>query len=256
MRTNGRKHHAFAWALAAAMAATIGGEAFAQAGKKVAGPYLRAEIGYSQARDADFVEDNPAAPDCFLFSASGGCGSQLNNLGSTVEYGIGIGYRFNPLFRLDLSYGSRGNYNLQGWDSAGTYFDPKVSSDSIMLTAFIDIPYKIADRVQPYVGIAVGRSRNKMDSINWHDPGPPSSNGTLNGASSKNSTAWQFTLGAAISLTDSWILDLGYRYSDMGEFQKNAGPDQAGNFNGTGFTSSATGNLRANEFFAGVRYDF
>lgn len=44
--------------------------------------------------------------------------------------------------------------------------------------------------------------------------------------------------------------------SDMGEFQKPAGPDQSGNFNGTGTTSSATGKLRANEFFANVRYDF
>ncbi len=42
----------------------------------------------------------------------------------------------------------------------------------------------------------------------------------------------------------------------MGEFQKPAGPDQSGNLNGTGTTSSATGKLRANEFFANVRYDF
>lgn len=224
--------------------------------RNVAGPYVRVGLTYSKASGADFKEDNAAAPNCFLFSAGGGCGSTLSSLGSSVGIDVGVGYRINPLFRVDLSYGRRGGYNLQGWDTALTYFDPPVTSDAVMFNGFFDIPYVIADRVQPYVGLAIGRSSNKVDSINWLDPGPPSSNGTLNAGNTTKSTAYQFTLGAAITLTGKWILDLGYRYSDMGEFKKNAGPDQSGNFNGTGTTSSATGKLRANEFFANVRYDF
>jgi opacity protein-like surface antigen len=220
------------------------------------GPYVRAEVGYTWALNANFKEDDPASPDCFLFSATGGCGSTLDNLGSSVSYGIGIGYRISPLFRVDLSYVHSGNYNLQGWDSAGTYFDPQVSSNAVMFNGFFDIPYKFGDRVQPYVGLSVGSSRNKMNSLNWYDPGPPASNGTLNAATTNNSFAWQLTLGAAITVTDAWILDVGYRYNDMGEFQKAAGPDQSGNFTGTGFSSSAAGNLRTNEIFADMRYNF
>lgn len=257
MRTDGGRTRAIVWMVAAATAALVSGGAIAQSGGKPgAGPYVRAGVSYSKATSADFKEDNPTAPNCFLFSAGGGCGSQLDSAGSSFGFDIGVGYRISPLFRVDVSYGRRGGYNLQGWDSAGTYFDPPVTSDAVMFNGFFDIPYKIAGRVQPYVGLAIGRTSNKVDALNWHDPGPPASNGTLNASSSTKSTAYQLTLGAAVTLTGAWILELGYRYSDMGEFKKSAGPDQAGNFNGTGTTTSATGKLRANELFANVRYDF
>lgn len=257
MRTDGGRTRAIVWMVAAATAALVSGGAIAQSsGKPGAGPYVRAGVSYSKATSADFKEDNPTAPNCFLFSAGGGCGSQLDSAGSSFGFDIGVGYRISPLFRVDVSYGRRGGYNLQGWDSAGTYFDPPVTSDAVMFNGFFDIPYKIAGRVQPYVGVAIGRTSNKVDALNWHDPGPPASNGTLNASSSTKSTAYQLTLGAAVTLTGAWILELGYRYSDMGEFKKSAGPDQAGNFNGTGTTTSATGKLRANELFANVRYDF
>jgi len=44
------------------------------------GPYVRAEVGYSMARDANFREDNPASPDCFLFVTGTTCGGTLNDL--------------------------------------------------------------------------------------------------------------------------------------------------------------------------------
>jgi hypothetical protein len=55
-----------------------------------------------------------------------------------------------------------------------------------------------------------------------------------------------------------WILDVGYRYSDLGEFKKPAGPDQsgtAGTFTASGSTTSATGKLRTNEILFSLRRD-
>ena len=217
------------------------------------GPYLSVQAGYSWGSDANFKEDNPNSPDCFIFTGAA-CGGTLNNLGSSPVFGIGIGYRFSPMFRADISYQKRSGYNLSGYDPAGTYFDPDVSSDAVMLAGYYDIPHKIAGKAQPYVGVAIGRSKNKMDALNWNDPG--CCMGTLNGGGSNNSTAYQLTLGAAWTVANNWVLDVAYRYTDLGDFKKPAGADQSGNFTGTGVTTSATGKLRGNELILGLRYEF
>jgi opacity protein-like surface antigen len=218
------------------------------------GLYVGVQVGYSDSQKARFQEDNPGSPDCFLYTSATACGGQLNHLGSSAVYGVSVGYRINPMFRVDVSYQRRSGYNLSGSDPAGTDYDPKVKSDSVMVSGFFDIPYKIGGRVQPFVGAAIGRSRNTMDALNWNDPGCCS--GTFNPGQSHNSTAWQLTLGAAITIVERLVLDIAYRYSDMGEFTKAAGQDQSGTFNASGMTTSATGKLRANEFLFGMRYGF
>ncbi len=218
------------------------------------GPYLTAQVGYSKARGANFKEDNPSSPDCFLYVTATTCGGTLDSLGSSPVFGVSVGYRISPMFRVDVGYQRRGGYNLSGWDPAGTYYDPTVSSDAMMVSGFLDFPYKIAGQVQPFAGLAVGRSKNKMDALRWTDPG--CCTGVLNDGSTNNSTAWQATLGAAISLVKGWVLDVSYRYADMGEFKKPVGADQVGNFSGSGMTTSATGKLRSNELLLAVRYEF
>jgi opacity protein-like surface antigen len=220
------------------------------------GVYLKLDSGWAWGKSAGFQEDDPSSPDCFLVvtaTPTTTCGGKLNDLGSSFVIGAGVGYRFTPMFRADVTYSHRGGFNLKGWDPAGTYFDPDVTSDAIMVNGFFDMPYKIADRAQPYIGLAIGRSKNKMDALKWNDPGCCS--GVLNAGGSHTSTAWQFTLGAAISIAPMWLLDVGYRYSDLGEFKKPAGPDQANNFTGSGSTTSATGKLRTNEILFSLRRD-
>jgi opacity protein-like surface antigen len=221
-----------------------------------AGPYIGAQVGYSRARNANFNEDNPGAANCFLFTTATACGGTLNSAGASATFGISAGYRFGP-FRADVSYQRRGGYNLSGWDPAGTYFDPPITSDAMIVSGFFDFPHKIGGWFQPYVGLGIGASKNKMEALKWNDP--TCCTGTLNGGGSTTSAAWQGTLGAALSLDSvakGLILDIAYRYTDLGQFKKPAGFDQVGNFNGTGTTDSATGKLRANEFLFGVRWEY
>lgn len=219
------------------------------------GPYLKAEGGYSKARDASFREDNPNSPDCFLFVTGTTCGGTLDHLGSGWMLGIGVGYRFPGGIRADITYSHRDGYNLKGFDPAGTYYDPDVKSDAVMLNGTFDLPV-VMGSIRPFIGAGVGRSRNDMKPLNWNDPGCCS--GTLTGGK-KNDTAWQLTLGADIPLDQGWTLEVLYRYMDMGKFVKNAGPDQAapfGTFSASGNTVSATGKLRSNEIIIGVRRSF
>jgi len=222
-----------------------------------AGPYLGAQIGFSRARNAGFQEDNPAAANCFLIVTGTTCGGTLDSAGSSAAFGLSAGYRISPMFRADISYQRRGGYNLSGWDPAGTYFDPPITSDAMIVTGFFDFPHRIGGWFQPYIGLGVGASRNKMDALKWNDP--TCCTGMLNGGGSNTSAAWQGTLGAAISLDSiakGLILDIAYRYTDLGQFKKPAGFDQIGIFNATGTTASASGNLRANEFLFGVRWEY
>ncbi len=222
-----------------------------------AGPYVAAQIGYGQSRNANFKEDNPAAPDCFLFVTATTCGGTLNNMGASAVFGISAGYRFGPMLRADIGYQRHGGYNLSGWDPAGTYYDPPVTSNAMIVTGFLDYPEKIGGWFRPYVGLGIGVSRNKMNSLNWFDP--TCCSGTLNSSTTTNSFAWQGSLGAAISLDSvakGLVLDIMYRYSDLGDFKKAAGFDQVGNFSGSGTTTSATGNIRSNEFLFGIRWEY
>lgn len=218
-------------------------------------PYMKAEIGYSKSLDAKFREDNPNSPDCFLFVTGATCGSSLDHLGSGWLFGVGAGLQFPGGFRADVTYNRRTGYNLKGWDPAGTYYDPDVKADTVMVNGTFDLPV-VMGSFKPFIGAGIGRSRNEMKPLNWIDPGFGS--GTLNGGT-KSDTAWQFTLGADIALQKSWTLEVLYRYTDMGKFVKNFGPDQAtpsGCFSASCNTISATGKLRANEFIIGIRRSF
>lgn len=216
------------------------------------GPYVSVQAGWSFARQAEFRDDTAVSPTCFLaVNYPGVCGGQLDGLGSSFILGAGVGYRFANGFRADVTYTRRGGYSLSGSDPEGTVFDPDVTSDAVMINGYYDLPI-VWQRFRPYVGGGIGRSRNSLDPINWRDP---TSSGQIPGGRTTD-TAWQITLGAVIGVGDRMWLDLSYRYADLGEIVKSAGPDLQGQFNpppnGTG---PATGKLRANEIFVNFRYD-
>jgi len=216
------------------------------------GPFFKAEVGFSKARNAGMQDDAPNSPDCVMQPAVGAvCTGALDHLGSGWNFGVGVGYKFPGGFRVDIGYNHRAGYNLKGRDEAGTDFDPEVKSDAVMLNGTFDLPFALGP-LKPFVGGGIGRSRNDMKPLKWNDPGCCA--GTLTGGK-KTDTAWQLTLGADIEVSKDWTLEVTYRYMDMGKFVKQAGPDQAGLF-GTGVTGSMTGRLRSNEINVGFKKPF
>lgn len=217
--------------------------------------YVKLDSGWSFGQNPKFKDDDPVSPECFILTTGspGNCGGALDKIGSSFIAGVGVGYRFPGGIRADLTYGNRSGYKLKGRDAAGTDFDPQVTANSIMANGYYDLPVAIGNRVKPFVGGGIGRSRNEMDPITWRDP---SFTGQLPGGKT-NQTAWQLTLGANVTLTDGWVLEIGYRYMDLGRIKKDAGPDVSGtSINGTGQSGPATGKLRANELLLSLRYEF
>lgn len=239
----------FALAVASVAALCATGDAAAQF-------YVQLDTGWSWAQNAKMTDTQPSSPDCLLqggsYSVGNICNGTLNHLGSSFIIGGGIGYKLPMGFRVDVTYNNRSGYNLSGSDPAGTNFDPKTTANTGMINGYYDIPYTIAGRFTPYVGGGVGRSRNKVNNINWNDGG---SSGQVPGGS-KTSTAWQLTLGADIRITRNWVIDVGYRYVDLGKLSTNAGAATGGQpFNLNNYTTPLEGKLKANEFLFNVRFE-
>jgi opacity protein-like surface antigen len=230
--------------------------ASATAPSPLKGAYVKLDTGYSWAKAPNVRDDDPTSPNCVLQPATGTvCNGALNSVGSSFILGAGVGYRFPLGFRVDVTYQNRGGFNLTGSDPAGTTFDPKVASNAILLNGYYDIPYTIAGRVTPFVGGGIGWTKNKMDHLMWNDQGAFPSSGGLPGGS-WSGTAWQLTVGADVKLTDNWVLEIGYRYVDLGKIIKEAGSGTSGSaFNAANYTTPLTGKLRANEFLLNFRYD-
>lgn len=220
------------------------------------GAYVKLDTGWSWANDAGMTDDQSSSPNCVLQPATGTvCNGTLNTLGSSFIIGAGVGYKLPMGFRVDLTYNNRSGYNLKGSDPAGTDFDPKVNSNAVLFNGYYDIPITIAGRVKPFVGGGIGWTKNKMNNLKWNDPAPPASSGGLPGGT-WSGTAWQLTVGADVNVTGNWVVEVGYRYVDLGKIIKEAGPGTSGAaFNANNYTTQMTGKLRANELLLNFRYD-
>lgn len=216
--------------------------------------YFQLNTGWSWAQSAGMKDSQPSSPDCLLQPASGSvCNGTLNSLGSSFIIGAGVGYKLPMGFRVDITYDNRSGYNLSGSDPAGTAFDPKTTANTGMVNAYYDLPFTIGERVKPYIGAGIGRSKNKVNNINWSDP--PNFAGQVPGGT-QTSTAWQFTIGADIRVNEHWVLDVGYRHTDLGKLTTNAGPATAGQpFNASNYTTPLEGRLKTNEILFNVRYE-
>jgi len=59
-----------------------------------------------------------------------------------------------------------------------------------------------------------------------------------------------------VRITRNWVLDVGYRYVDLGKLKTDSGPATSGQaFNANNFTTPLEGKLRANELLLNVRYE-
>ena len=203
------------------------------------GFYFRLGSGWSWGQDADFQEDDPTSnPFLYIVFPSAVGGDTLDEIGDSPVVTGGIGYRFCDYFRSDITLSYRWGYELDEWDLAGTSYEADLESKAIMLNGYVDIPLDLG-RFRPFIGAGIGVARNKLDDLDWWDSTPAS--GSIPGGTNTD-FAWQVMAGAAIELTDRWSMELGYRYHDAGEFEKDAG------FGVTGwYTGSAAGELRAHE---------
>jgi len=197
----------------------MAGSAFAEVSK--AGPYVRADAGYSLA-------GKPNKKD------------YTKKLKGTPMYGIGFGYNINNNFRTDLTISHRNKYSYKAKDVKQDF-----SSTAFMLNGYYDV-MEYAN-FTPYVMAGAGVAHNKAgDYVN-------STSSTFMGRE-QNSLAWQGGVGIKYKITNKASLDLGYKYVNLGKFKTS-------NFHWHGQDSSKLssnaikGGLKAQEVTLGLIYN-
>ena len=111
---------------------------------------------------------------------------------------LGMGYHLNQYLRSDVTVGWRnwGKFKVEG-KTADSWSIPA------LLNAYITIP--VMDRFGIYGMGGAGASYNKVKNTG------------LTKGDDKLEFAWTAGAGVNYRLNDCWSLDLGYRFSDLGE---------------------------------------
>lgn len=212
--------------------------------------YLRGDVGYSVGNDPSASMDSPN----YATQGSGNedwDGAWLGEIGA----GCGSGSRG---FRADLTLGYRAESDLTGakLDTPGVHFPGTFSTKVSTLTAMANLYYDFGKihNVVPYVGVGLGLARHSMDDVSFSlIAGSPVNN--LQGDDQTN-FAWSVMAGAAFQVSHRMVLDLGYRYIDMGEVSSQRG-DMCTTCVGTGSQDRLTvDDLTAHEFKVGLRIHF
>jgi len=203
--------------------------------------YLRGDIGYK-------IYTTPDAAYTSL-----GVGTRQfydQSLSDAWLVGAGVGYRFNPWFRTDLTvdYEAPTDFNAKAPCLIACAALPysiesgRVSAWTILANAYFDLGTWAG--FTPYVGAGIGTSNVRLS--NYYGYNPPFFFPTASVGS--NASTWNFSwavmAGASIDITQNWLLDVNYRYLSLGDV--NTVDQFGGQIN--------IDDIAAHEFRLGVRF--
>ena len=212
-----------------------------------AGPcYVRSDVGYSwsQSPNAHYVGNGVGVNDPWVGKSS---------LEDTwlFEGGIGCGMGSRG-FRGEIVWGYRGERDFKGAYndySANAPVDPHLKTTlrtyTMMFNAYHDLGR--FGNVVPYVGAGVGWAYHKMHDVVSDaalSPNPQMGD-------DKVSFAWSLMAGFGYQISDRAVLDIGYRYIDMG-LARSSNTDSTNSWN----PRLELDDLRAHELKIGIRYHF
>lgn len=226
---------------------------YAMAAPSPAGPcYVRANVGYSISNDPTLrwnavdasnnineTVSNTSMGNSWLAEGGSGCGSGSRGM------------------RAELMLGYRGERSVEGItapfssnNNSSSRIQSKLSTYTLMSNFYYDLG-RVGAFV-PYLGAGVGIAYHR--AANYTLPDWTSANPPDYGVSGANdlSLAWSLMAGVGYQISDRAIIDLGYRYIDLGS-AATARNDVGG---GAQVTRLQMDNLTAHEFMLGLRYHF
>ena len=198
--------------------------------------YIRGGAGFDWSTDANFHDEdcsskNPAA----LF----GCGPGIDgrSLGAYGDFGdfavfeVAAGLHLLDCLRTDMSimfspgitYTGEANF----LDVPG---EQPVSADAYAWTGMVNLFVEIADLLhintgnfEPYVGGGVGLSYNHIGRMTYRFPGLTRHKISITPSGSHTDFAYMLTAGTGIQLSKKILVDVSYRYSDLGRVETDRG---------------------------------
>ena len=212
------------------------------------GPYIRVDGGYGFTFDTNFKDVN--------FDQTLGDGVQLQgDSGSSPFYQAGLGFRLTRWFRIDVTANYMPSLKFSGTDNValGAVNNGQLRSEAAFVNFYFDLPPMLTifgPFVQPYFDFGAGAARNHMGSFSTTFP---TIAGTI-GPHTQTEAAVAVGLGTAISLGRNSVLDLSYRFMDLGQLRTGSSVTGAGGV--TTSISPIKAELYANVVMAGLRFAF
>lgn len=179
-----------------------------------------------------------------------------NGLGAALAIGYDFSSKFALNLRTELEYAfyskakSTKTHSLMVEDN---YASLQLESEMNISTLFVNIYYDFKNHTKftPYIGAGLGIA---FVGLAGNGYGLGDDEGFTFSKSSNNNFAWNIGLGVAYAFNDRISLDLGYRYSQLGDVTSTISfPDTEG-----GVTSIHENgeNLSTHQIMLGVRFTF
>jgi OOP family OmpA-OmpF porin len=218
------------------------------------GLYLRGDVGGAVGNDLTFKDTNTnLASPCILCT-----GTVHSTTRDTVIFGAGIGYRFAPMFRADLTLDYMPSFKVRGTSIGGpfpgTTYSADLSSLVGMANGYLDFngfAPQLFGPFQPYLDGGIGFAHNDLQSSTGRIAGVVPF--TQTGASRTN-FAWGVGAGLAYAFTRNWALDVAYKYLDLGDLRSGASASALGVTAPT--TAIKSDNFTVHTVTIGFRYTF
>ena len=247
----------------AAVAADLGGSVkdgylapMPQISRGVSGPcYVRADVGYAFSDDPDirWAQTDPISSNYL------GDGVGVLNFDDTWFGAVGAGCSSGSRgIRAEVMVGYHGKRKIDGEPDFPWYDPPSggppeddplhtdITSYSLMVNAYKD--FGTFRGFTPYIGAGIGLAYNITDEVYFTEN--PALVNRIRGDRDL-SFAWALMAGVGYNLSERTILDVGYRYLDLGE----AGSENIDNINAYN-PRVRIDDLASHEIKVGLRYHF
>jgi len=196
--------------------------------------YFRASAGIDWLNNANFSDDNDGVNPSYFGNGIGSDGSALGAYGDYGSYYFvegAVGLRLQPWLRTEVALAYRPDMEYSGQANfvGVTGSQPvsgKASSLSGMLNLYFDInglTGSTLGRFQPFVGGGFGFATNWLDEMTYRFPQLTRHTYSTVPSGDRTDMAYMLTGGTGVELTQHLILDISYRYTDLGRGQTNAG---------------------------------
>ena len=237
---------------------------------EAAGWYLRGALGFEWSLAADFSDADSGAsnPPALFGSVPGRDGQPIGAYGDfgrspLAEAAVGkqifpwLRTEFAVAYRHDMPY--RGEANFRGVPG-GQPVSGNVDALTGMANLFLDIaglPGVDIGRFQPYLGGGIGVTHNRLGEMTYGFPANPGKHKiTVTPSGEKTDVAFMVGVGTGIVLSKRIVLDLSYRYTDLGRVYTDAGKAYLNNIPAGIDIAETWAPLRSHGVFAGIRYLF
>ncbi len=189
------------------------------------------------------------------------------NVGDSGVFDFGAGYQFNSWFRADLTFaylsgatynskvfyqftGGGSNCPVGGAATCGDNYNATVRGGLFLANGYLDVGTWMG--VTPYFGGGVGFVVYGVNGLTDVSMSQANAYGMAPNASGTD-FAWDLTTGLAFHVTPNLLLDMSYRYVNMGAMSTGAIACNGGSATGCHYETQHF-NLASNDLMLGMRW--